>query len=89
MLLTSKPITPRTRRLATQDRGTAGPPAAVLDPKHRDQVRDVAPRTRRVIARGWIFEGVTLVFAGVLTAAVSLVGGDGSTTVTVAWLILR
>jgi hypothetical protein len=68
--LTSNPITPRTRRLAKQDRGTAGPPAAVLDPKHRERVRDVAPRTRRVITTGWIFEGVPVVFAGVLTAAV-------------------
>ena len=34
---------------------------------------------------GWLFEGVPLVFAGVLTAAVSLVGDDGSTTVTVAY----
>ena len=34
---------------------------------------------------GWFFEGVPLVFAGVLTAAVSLVGDDSSTTVTVAY----
>lgn len=73
------------RCLAKQDRGTAGPPAAVLDPEHRERVRDVAPRTRRVIAMGWIFEGVPLVFAGVLSAAVSLVGDDGSATVTVAY----
>ena len=32
----------------------------------------------------WIFEGVTLIFAGMLTAAVSLVGDDSSTTAIVA-----
>ena len=32
----------------------------------------------------WIFEGVTLIFAGRLTAAVSRVRGDSSTTAIVA-----
>ena len=36
----------------------------------------------------WIFEGVTLIFAGMLTAAVSRVRDDSSTTATAAYAAL-
>jgi hypothetical protein len=41
---------------------------------------DIGTENRRVITMEWIFEGVTLIFAGTLTAAVSLVGDDNSAT---------
>ena len=47
---------------------------------------DIGTENRRVITMEWIFEGVTLIFAGMLTAAVSLVGDDMSTTATVAFI---
>ena len=48
---------------------------------------DIGTENRRVITMEWVFEGVTLIFAGVLTAAVSLAGDDSSATVTVAYLV--
>ena len=47
---------------------------------------DIGTENRRVITMEWIFEGVTLIFAGMLTAAVSLAGDDRSTTATVAFI---
>jgi Co/Zn/Cd efflux system component len=43
---------------------------------------------RRVITMEWIFEGVALIFAGMLTAAVARVRDDGSTTPTAAYAAL-
>ena len=43
---------------------------------------------RRVITKEWIFEGVTLIFAGMLTAAVARVRHDSSTTATAAYAAL-
>jgi hypothetical protein len=77
-----------TRCLAKQDRGTAGPRAAVPDPKHRERIRDIGTENCRVITMEWIFEGVTLIFAGKLTAAVSRVSDDSSTTATAACIAL-
>jgi hypothetical protein len=47
---------------------------------------DIGTENRRVITMEWIFEGVTLIFAGMLTAAVSLAGDDSSATATVAFI---
>lgn len=47
---------------------------------------DIGTENRRVITMEWIFEGATLIFAGMLTVAVSLAGGDASATVTVAYV---
>ena len=47
---------------------------------------DIGTENRRVITMEWIFEGVTLIFAGTLTAAVSLAGDDGPITATVAYV---
>ena len=47
---------------------------------------DIGTENRRVITMEWIFEGVTLIFAGLLTAAVTLAGDDRSTTATAAFI---
>jgi hypothetical protein len=47
---------------------------------------DIGTQNRRVITMEWIFEGVTLIFAGVLAAAVALAGDNRSTTATVAFI---
>ena len=47
---------------------------------------DIGTENERVITMEWIFEGVTLMFVGVLTLAVTLVGDDTSTTVTVVYV---
>jgi hypothetical protein len=47
---------------------------------------DIGTENRRVITMEWIFEGVTLIFAGLLTAALSLAGDDTSATATVAFI---
>lgn len=49
---------------------------------------DIGTENRRVITMEWIFEGVTLIFAGTLTAAVSLVGDDSSVTATVTFIVI-
>jgi hypothetical protein len=49
---------------------------------------DIGTENRRVITMEWIFEGVTLIFAGALTAAVSLAGDDSSMTATVAFVVI-
>jgi hypothetical protein len=49
---------------------------------------DIGTENRRVITMEWIFEGVTLIFAGALTAAVSLASDDRSTTATVAFIVI-
>ena len=36
---------------------TAGPPAAVPDPKHRERIRDIGTENHRVITMEWTFEG--------------------------------
>jgi hypothetical protein len=46
---------------------------------------DIGTENRRVITMEWIFEGVTLIFAGLLTAAVSLAADNNSVTATVAF----
>ncbi len=48
---------------------------------------DIGTENRRVITMEWIFEGVTLIFAGVLAAAVSLAAGNSSATATVAFTV--
>lgn len=48
---------------------------------------DIGTENRRVITMEWIFEGVTLIFAGVLTAAVSLAADNTSVTATVAFTV--
>lgn len=47
---------------------------------------DISPENTRVITMEWIVEGVTLIFAGLLTAAVTLVGDNASTTATVVYV---
>jgi hypothetical protein len=49
---------------------------------------DISTENRRVITMEWIFEGVTLIFAGLLTAAVSLAAHDSSVTVTVVYVAI-
>jgi chromate transport protein ChrA len=64
---------------------TAGWGIAHLFPT-RNVVRgfgEIGTENRRVITMEWIFEGVTLIFAGLLTAAVLLLGDSTSTTTTV------
>jgi len=46
---------------------------------------DVGTENERVLTMEWIFEGVTLIFAGLLAAAVTLVGDNASTTATVVY----
>jgi hypothetical protein len=48
----------------------------------------IGTENRRVITMEWIFEGVTLIFAGALTAAVSLAGDDSSMTATAAFIVI-
>ncbi len=48
---------------------------------------DIGTENRRVITMEWIFEGVTLIFAGVLTAAASLAADSSSVTATVAFIV--
>ena len=73
--------------LAKQDRRTGGPRAAVPDPKHRELIRDIGTENRRVITMDWMLEGVTLIFGGTLTPAVSRVRDDSSTTTTAAYAV--
>lgn len=47
---------------------------------------DIGTENRRVITMEWIYEGVTLIFSGLLAAAVSLIGDDTSTTATVVYV---
>ena len=47
---------------------------------------DIDTENRRVVTMEWVFEGVTLIFAGLLTAAVTMVGDRTSTTATVVYL---
>lgn len=47
---------------------------------------DIGTENRRVITMEWIYEGTTLIFAGLVTAAVSLIGDDTSTTATAAYV---
>jgi hypothetical protein len=46
----------------------------------------IGAENRRVITMEWIFEGLTLIFAGLLTAAVSLIGDDRPATATAAFI---
>lgn len=46
---------------------------------------DIGTENRRVITMEWIYEGITLIFAGLVTATVSLIGDDTSTTATVTY----
>ena len=67
---------------------TTGWGIAHLFPTHRivSGFGDIGTENQRVLTMEWIFEGVTLIFAGILTAAVSLVGDNTSTTATVAYI---
>ncbi|HYN32407.1 MAG TPA: hypothetical protein VES40_07265 [Ilumatobacteraceae bacterium] len=47
---------------------------------------DIGAENGRVITMEWILEGVTLIFAGALTAAITLIGDHTSTTATVAYI---
>jgi hypothetical protein len=47
---------------------------------------DIGTQNRRIITMEWIFEGVTLIFAGVLTTVVALAGDNNSTTATVVFI---
>jgi hypothetical protein len=47
---------------------------------------DIGVENERVITMEWILEGVTLIFAGVLTAAVTLAGDPSSSTATVVYV---
>jgi hypothetical protein len=47
---------------------------------------DIGTENERVITMEWILEGVTLIFAGALTAAITLIGDNTSTTATVAYV---
>jgi hypothetical protein len=47
---------------------------------------DIGVENERVITMEWILEGVTLIFAGLLTAAVTLAGDPSSTTATVVYV---
>lgn len=48
---------------------------------------DIGTENQRVITMEWVFEGVTLIFAGALTAAVSLAADNNSVTATVAFIV--
>jgi hypothetical protein len=82
------PMPPASTRCLAKHRGTAGPRAAVPDPTHCEPIRDSCTENRRVITREWILEGVTLIFAGVLTATAARVRDDSSTTPTAAYAAL-
>lgn len=47
---------------------------------------DIGDENRRLITMEWIYEGITLIFAGLVTGAVSLIGDDTSTTATVVYI---
>jgi hypothetical protein len=47
---------------------------------------DLDIENERVITMEWIFEGVTLMFVGLLTAAVTFIGDDTSKTATVVYV---
>ena len=67
---------------------TAGWGTAHLFPT-RSVVRgfgEISAENERVITMEWILEGVTLIFVGFLTAAVTLLGDPSSTTATVAYI---
>lgn len=47
---------------------------------------EIGTENRRVITMEWIYEGTTLIFAGLVTAAITLIGDDASKTATVAYV---
>jgi hypothetical protein len=47
---------------------------------------EIGTENERVITMEWILEGVTLMFAGLLTVAVTFLGDDTSTTATVVYV---
>ena len=48
---------------------------------------DIGTENRRVITMEWIYEGTTLIFTGLVTAAVTLIGNDASTTAAVVYVV--
>jgi hypothetical protein len=47
---------------------------------------EISAENQRVITMEWILEGVTLIFVGLLTAAVTLLGDPSSSTAAVTYL---
>lgn len=47
---------------------------------------EIGTENRRVITMEWIYEGTTLIFAGLVIAAVTLIGDDRSTNATVGYV---